>query len=484
MAAGDGAAEGTPGPGPGPGPVSFAFSRRAERRRPLPAGPCAEPGAGGDTESDTDFLTAVEDRELLSTRPAPPPKKELVIPLIPSHRWRNPEPPPCRHRPRPQHRPRPPNRPRPSNRTHPPDHPAPLTDTAPSTGPAPSTDPPSVEAQAVQELLQEARQSQEQPNGEPGPPMAIPLQAPERERDRDRDRDRDTVGTGVQPTPQDYEAVPVGQFGLAMLRGMGWKQGQGIGRTFPRVVPPLEQRPRPRGLGLGAEAAPPGTPKPGEPPQGPAVGDSVSIEAGPHRGLRGKVEALDPETGRALVRLQLGGQVVAVSQHGLRPVSTGASGRPPRQDEGGQDGDPPRGGDKRKEPPESDRSTKQPRSAPHWLRRDLRVRCVDRAFRGGLFYNCKMQIEDLLSPDTCVCRTDDGRLVEGLREASLETVVPRGSSERVMVVLGEHAGTLGRILERDSSRGRALVQLGRAGPAVLPLPFDSICHYLGGGDDD
>ncbi|NXV56950.1 GPKOW protein, partial [Molothrus ater] len=189
-------------------------------------GPCAEPGASGDTESDTDFLTAVEDRELLSTRPAPPPKKELVIPLIPSHRWRNPEPPRAGT------------------------DPAPSSDPAPRTDPAPSTDPPSVEAQAVQELLQEARQSQEQPNGEPGPPMAIPLQPPERERDRDRDRDKDR-----DTTPQDYEAVPVGQFGLAMLRGMGWKQGQGIGRTFPRVVPPLEQRPRPRGLGLGAEAA-------------------------------------------------------------------------------------------------------------------------------------------------------------------------------------------------------------------------------------
>lgn len=45
--------------------MSFAFSRRAERRRPLPAGPCAEPGTGGDADSDTDFLTAVEDRELL-----------------------------------------------------------------------------------------------------------------------------------------------------------------------------------------------------------------------------------------------------------------------------------------------------------------------------------------------------------------------------------------------------------------------------------
>uniref|UniRef100_A0A8C3UVJ3 G-patch domain and KOW motifs-containing protein n=1 Tax=Catharus ustulatus TaxID=91951 RepID=A0A8C3UVJ3_CATUS len=233
-------------------------------------------------------------------------------------------------------------------------------------------------------------------------------------------------------TPQDYEAVPVGQFGLAMLRGMGWSQGQGIGRTFPRVVPPLEQRPRPRGLGLGAEAAPPGTPKSGEPPQeGPAPGDTVSIESGPHRGVRGKVEALEPETGRALVRLQLGGQMVTVFWVGGLGIWGGC------QDfgegvldfggvlgfwGGGISGGPP------------------PAPPPHWLRRDLRVRCVDRSFRGGVFYNCKMQIEDLLAPDTCVCRTDDGRLVEGLPEASLETVVPRGGSERVMVVLGEHAG--------------------------------------------
>lgn len=59
--AGNGAAAGPPGP------VSFGFSRKAERRRVLAAGPCAEPGGGGGGggDTDTDFLTAVEDRELL-----------------------------------------------------------------------------------------------------------------------------------------------------------------------------------------------------------------------------------------------------------------------------------------------------------------------------------------------------------------------------------------------------------------------------------
>uniref|UniRef100_A0A8C3NC65 G-patch domain and KOW motifs-containing protein n=1 Tax=Geospiza parvula TaxID=87175 RepID=A0A8C3NC65_GEOPR len=301
----------------------------------------------------------------------------------------------------------------------------------------------------------------------------------------------------VSQTPQDYEAVPVGQFGLAMLRGMGWTQGQGIGRTFPRVVPPLEQRPRPRGLGLGAEAAPPGTPKAGEPPQGPAVGDSVAIEAGPHRGLRGKVSASgnqglggsDP-WGGSVPLLGRGSDPLGVPCGVCAPFGGlhgcgGAEFGGPHHSGGVPAPHPPIP----QRPPCPPRSAKQPRGAPHWLRRDLRVRCVDRAFRGGLFYNCKVRPQN--TPKTPQKYTKNtpkippkpppGPSGGGLREASLETVVPRGSAERVMVVLGEH---LGRILERDALRGRALVQLGRAGPAVLPLPFDSICHYLGGGEDD
>ena len=39
------------------------------------------------------------------------------------------------------------------------------------------------------------------------------------------------VITHVQATEEDYEKVPIEQFGLALLRGMGWKDGDGIGRT-------------------------------------------------------------------------------------------------------------------------------------------------------------------------------------------------------------------------------------------------------------
>ncbi|NXS33203.1 GPKOW protein, partial [Pomatostomus ruficeps] len=180
---------------------------------------CLWDSAGSDTETDTNFLTAVEDQELLSTQLAPSPLKELVILLIPPHRLRNLE---C-----------------PCTDTHP----APATDDTPSTDPTPtraSPHPSLVEAQVVQELLQEVRQSQEQPQEGSEPPLSISLQLPDK-----------NIATGPLPTTQDYEGMPMGQFRLAMLPGMGWSQGQGIGRTFPRVVHPLEHWPHLRGLVLG-----------------------------------------------------------------------------------------------------------------------------------------------------------------------------------------------------------------------------------------
>ena len=50
---------------------------------------------------------------------------------------------------------------------------------------------------------------------------------------------------------EDYDAVPIEQFGLAMLRGMGFKADEGVGKTKQKVNE-IKVEVRPKGLGLGA----------------------------------------------------------------------------------------------------------------------------------------------------------------------------------------------------------------------------------------
>jgi hypothetical protein len=38
-----------------------------------------------------------------------------------------------------------------------------------------------------------------------------------------------------QPFPQVYEDMPIEEFGKAMLRGMGWTEGMGVGRNRKQV---------------------------------------------------------------------------------------------------------------------------------------------------------------------------------------------------------------------------------------------------------
>lgn len=64
-----------------------------------------------------------------------------------------------------------------------------------------------------------------------------------------------TEGHADEPTLDDYAQIPVEQYGMAMLRGMGWRADIGIGKTNRQVTQAMEINIRPRGLGLGAQPA-------------------------------------------------------------------------------------------------------------------------------------------------------------------------------------------------------------------------------------
>jgi hypothetical protein len=56
----------------------------------------------------------------------------------------------------------------------------------------------------------------------------------------------------------DYAAVPVEEFGAALLRGMGWKEGEVVGKRKDQVSKPRILERRPALLGIGAKEVPGG----------------------------------------------------------------------------------------------------------------------------------------------------------------------------------------------------------------------------------
>ena len=60
------------------------------------------------------------------------------------------------------------------------------------------------------------------------------------------------------PSLSDYAAVPIEEFGKALMRGMGWKEGDELGRSKGAASKPREAKMRPALLGIGAKEVPDG----------------------------------------------------------------------------------------------------------------------------------------------------------------------------------------------------------------------------------
>ncbi|XP_026188549.1 G-patch domain and KOW motifs-containing protein [Mastacembelus armatus] len=477
--------------------VSFGFTKTVNKFKPS--------NDALTKKDDRDFLTGIDGNELQSSKPSEKPR-ELIIPLIQKNRW------------------------------HRPDR-AGQVETSGEKKPDTTQDKDSVDSQAVKELIEDSRRQLEQwqngPQSESNLNLTIPLLMQNKVPQGFEDGDQIKVDLRPESsTEADYESVPVDAYGLAMLKGMGWTKGEGIGRTFKQDVKPIEHQLRPKGLGLGADRSAikdlepsrhqrplkPGDEQGKEEELVMGPGGCVLVESGAHKDLYGKIEGVDPDNARVVVKLAIGSKTVTVSQYAIKLVGRKEyekyskdlsrlskahkakekekerQRREEKQRRGNGDEEKGRfserdgGRDERKrkhkesspdreKPPVKE--ARRPPAPPSWLQRDLKVRFIDKVFKGGRYYNSKMCVEDVLTPTTCVCRTEEGRLLDDVKQGMLETIVPKSEYDSIMVVLGEHRGQIGRILQRDKNKCRAMVQLDRHEERVFTLDYDAICHYVG-----
>ncbi|XP_059611164.1 G-patch domain and KOW motifs-containing protein [Phlebotomus argentipes] len=122
-----------------------------------------------------------------------------------------------------------------------------------------------------------------------------------------------------ESTMDDYDNVPIEQFGLAMLRGMGWKDEEHKKKEKIDDVIVC----RPKGLGLGADKVV----KPTKVQNTSSAqeelkikkGGFVKILGGKFVDMYGQIEGMDEETGRIDVKLALGGRE-SISEYLIEPV--------------------------------------------------------------------------------------------------------------------------------------------------------------------
>jgi len=286
---------------------------------------------------------------------------------------------------------------------------------------------------------------------------------------------------GVEPqaesTLDDYDDVPVTDFGAALMRGMGWEEGKGVGRNR-QVVKPLDFDTRKRTLGVTVL----------EEENAAAdlimhdynLGDYVCLTTGKNKDKTGKVLSIALETARCVVRLPseelVDCAVITIKKSTREEFFKQRDQLNEVTELMGEimEKKPKIKRDPDAKPTESRKRVKQ--SA--WLHRDLKVRVVSEDFKKGKYYCKKVDIVDIVDPFTCTCKSESGRLLYEVPQTILETVVPKKVGSLVMVLSDENKYEVAELAEKNAKAGEVIC-ITLEEKDVLTLKFDQVCEYVG-----
>ena len=134
-----------------------------------------------------------------------------------------------------------------------------------------------------------------------------------------------------------YDEVPIEDFGMAAIRGMGYKEDTGLGISNKKTVDVFVPETRPRGLGLGADRKilekinklKRNLKQSGIDEKDDLCfekGAFVLIQKGPHEDQYGTIEFIEEDTARLNVALAIGGtnrkkEVISISQYNVKLVT-------------------------------------------------------------------------------------------------------------------------------------------------------------------
>lgn len=336
----------------------------------------------------------------------------------------------------------------------------------------------------------------------------------------------------------DYKMIPIESFGLAILRGCNWKDGDGIGKNPQKVALRLPNR-RPPGLGLGAT---PKNPTDGKKrTQGEVkeekveeikTGSFIKVVDGRNKGIYGKVEARDDDSNSLFIRTAIGGKTIKVSQIVAVAVSAKEYERDSKclsksfsfhhkrsecfTDKADYDKEKERLEKERKKdtvrPSTSLVSTNSSSSKSKeykkeddyrkeeklWARTDLLVRFIDEDYKKGRLFRQKVRIVDVARKDDITITDEKGtthyskldiRLavqkvkLSDINQSWLETVIPREIGDKLMIVSGKRSGKLAVMVDKDKRKEKVTARL-VSNNDVVTVYFEDVCAVKVQNEED
>ena len=145
--------------------------------------------------------------------------------------------------------------------------------------------------------------------------------------------------------------------------------------------------------------------------------------------------------------------------------------------------------DRRERGSDDPRNNSSPSNRPseslHWLTPNIRVRMISKKPAKGRQYKEKGVVMDVLPGGAhATVQMTDGEVLDKVPERYLETALPKvGGNSIVLVGDAQHRHAKGRLLERDSSKGQAAIQLFED-MNILTLSLDDFAEWCGPLDSD
>lgn len=303
------------------------------------------------------------------------------------------------------------------------------------------------------------------------------------------------------PEPVEDEIMSSKQknMGNSILKSMGWNKGDKVGKNpMSYLEKPLELKPRPKGLGLGAtpkeqllnEMAQKTKEKINSKLDQWKIGDEVQITKKKHKGLSGKIVKIinKSESNRNKESLKKNIDLLEISQKsGIENDSDFLKIWVRINDEivleltENEIKNPPT----KKEILENKRQKKLKRIKREenqnekftWLLEGLKVRIRSKKLKNGAFFGKKGSIQFIDSKGRAQILLKNGAEIKKVKAKHLETVVGPVKS-KVKVVKGKFKGHIAFVFQKFKGQSKVLINLQNQINSVKEVDLADICQFV------